>query len=121
MPLEKDNQSHRALSNSLDQNHCGKGWYTRTFTSSFGMRLRTSRHTRHSGDRRYDKAVRPVVHGTYHTARAISSGNGEEWARAKDQYSKVCSTCLPPLQRLYEIVSEADRDGPVADRVPDGI
>ena len=29
------------------------------------------------------------MHGTYHAGRAVTSGNGEEWARAKDQYSKV--------------------------------
>ena len=30
-----------------------------------------------------------VVHGTYNAERAATSGNGEEWARAGDQYSKV--------------------------------
>merc|ERR1711915_900938 len=37
----------------------------------------------------WNKVVRPVVHGTYHTARSLRSSNPEEWARAKDQFSKV--------------------------------
>ena len=37
----------------------------------------------------YDKYVRPVVHGVYHAARGIKSGNRAEWDRAKDQFSKV--------------------------------
>lgn len=65
MPLDKDNASHRGLSNDLDKKYCGQGWY--------------------------DKAVRPVIHGTYHTGRFVNSGNAEEWARAKDQYSKIGS------------------------------
>lgn len=60
MPLEKDNPSLRDMSNKLDAAHCGKAWY--------------------------DKAVRPIIHGTYHAARALGSSNAEEWARAKDQY-----------------------------------
>lgn len=80
MPLEKDNPSHRAISIKLDDSLSGKGWY--------------------------DKAVRPIVHGTYHACRALPkidiekhgedllptvtiNNNKEEWARAKDQYSKV--------------------------------
>lgn len=60
--LDKDNPSHRNLSNQLDAK-CGDS----------GV---------------YNKIVRPVVHGTYHAARFVNSGNPEELARAKDQISK---------------------------------
>ncbi|KAL5254365.1 hypothetical protein ACHWQZ_G013973 [Mnemiopsis leidyi] len=63
--LEKDNPSHRSLSDKLDKKHGGKPLY--------------------------EKFVRPVVHGVYHAARGIKSGNGAEWDRAKDQFSKVGS------------------------------
>lgn len=61
--LEKDNPSHRDWSTKLDN--------------------------KFSGGAVYDKAVRPIIHGTYHTGRYIGSGNSAEWARAKDQFSKV--------------------------------
>ncbi len=63
MPLEKDNPSHRSFSNKLD--------------SKFG------------GGPIYERVTRPLIHGTYHAARAIDSGNAAEWARAKDQYSAL--------------------------------
>lgn len=65
MPLDKDNASHRNFSNNLDAAHGGKAWY--------------------------DLAARPVIHGTYHAGRFCNSGNAEEWARAKDQFSAVGS------------------------------
>jgi hypothetical protein len=63
MSLDKDNKGHRDISNKMD--------------ATFG------------GGVIYEKVVRPVVHGTYHAARGLSSGNGAEFARAKDQFSKV--------------------------------
>lgn len=63
MPLDKDNKSHRDFSVKLDD--------------------------KYSGGATYDKFVRPVIHGTYHAGRFINSGNPEEWARSKDQFSKV--------------------------------
>ncbi|CAB9504301.1 expressed unknown protein [Seminavis robusta] len=63
MPLEKDNPSHRNLSDKLD----GK----------------------YGGGSIYEKVTRPIVHGVYHTARCVSSGNSAELARAKDQFSAV--------------------------------
>merc|ERR1712112_626796 len=63
MPLEKDNPGHRNVSNNLDN--------------------------KYKDSAVWNKVVRPVVHGTYHTGRAVTSGNTEEWARAKDQFSKV--------------------------------
>lgn len=65
MPLDKDNSGHRAMSNNLDTKFSGQGWY--------------------------DKAARPVIHGTYHAGRFVGSGNPEEWARAKDQFCCVGS------------------------------
>ena len=61
--LEKDNKAHRSFSNKLDRKFCGQGWY--------------------------DKAARPIIHGVYHTGRAIRANNDAEWARAKDQFSKI--------------------------------
>lgn len=63
MPIDKDNPKHRGVSNNLDSKYGGKAWY--------------------------DCAARPIIHGTYHAGRYINSGNEEEWARAKDQFSKV--------------------------------
>lgn len=63
MPLDKDNPSHRNLSEKLDD--------------------------KFSGNALYDKGVRPLVHGGYHAGRYLNSGNPEEWARTKDQLSKV--------------------------------
>ena len=63
MPLEKDNAAHRGISNNLD--------------------------AKYGGGTMYEKLVRPVMHGVYHTARGIGSGNTQEFARAKDQFSKV--------------------------------
>lgn len=63
MPLDKDNQSHRGMSNNLDAKYCGKPFY--------------------------DKVARPVIHGTYHAGRYVANGlNPEELARSKDQFSK---------------------------------
>lgn len=62
MPLDRDNMGHRNFSNNLDSAHTGKAWY--------------------------DLAARPIVHGAYHAGRFVNSGNPEEWARAKDQFSK---------------------------------
>lgn len=61
--LDPDNQSHRSLSNRLDE----------AFT----------------GNKAYDNYARPYVHGKYHEHRFKESGNVEEWARAMDQYSKI--------------------------------
>ena len=61
--LDKDNPQHRGWSNKLD--------------NKFG------------GGPIYEKAVRPVIHGGYHAGRYVSSRNPEEWARSKDQFSKV--------------------------------
>lgn len=61
--MDKDNSNHRDMSNNLDKKYCGQSWY--------------------------DKAARPIIHGTYHTGRYLNSGNAEELARAKDQFSCV--------------------------------
>lgn len=37
----------------------------------------------------YEKFARPAIHGAYHAGRYVKRGNPEEWARAKDQLSKV--------------------------------
>ena len=64
MPLDKDNQSHRQTSDNWDARFGGSSWYTH--------------------------AARPVIHGVYHAGRFVTGGgNPEEWARAKDQFSKV--------------------------------
>jgi len=65
MPLEKDNPKHRDTSNKMD--------------------------VKYKDSAVWNKVARPVVHGTYHAARFVNSGNSEEWARAKDQFSKVGS------------------------------
>ena len=65
MPLDEDNQSHQQTSNNWDNNCSLK-----------------------SLD---DKAAQPIVHGSYHAGRYVNSGNSEEWARAKNQFSKVGS------------------------------
>ena len=61
--LERDNPTHRGWSNSMDNKYGGEKWY--------------------------DNYARPIVHGVYHTGRAVNSLNGAEWARAKDQFSAV--------------------------------
>ena len=63
MLLEKDNTSHHGFSNKLDD--------------------------KLGGGPIYEKFTRPIVHGVYHAARSIDSGNDAEWARAKDQFSAV--------------------------------
>lgn len=63
MPLDKDNPSHRGFSDNLDNKYSGQSWY--------------------------DKAARPIIHGTYHAGRYLNSSNPEEWARAKDQFCSV--------------------------------
>lgn len=65
MPLDKDNRTHRNFSDKLDDKFCGGA--------------------------KFDKVVRPVLHSTYHAARFVNGGcgNPEEWARAKDQLSKL--------------------------------
>lgn len=41
------------------------------------------------GNRGYERFDRPLNHGTYHAGRYLGNGKTpEEWARAKDQYSK---------------------------------
>lgn len=62
LDLDPDNPDHRRISNELDAEYRGEEWY--------------------------DKVMRPIIHGTYHTGRFMNSGNKEEWSRAKDQYSK---------------------------------
>lgn len=61
--LDPDNPSHRGFSDKLDN--------------------------KFSDSTVYNNFARPVIHGTYHTGRFLNSGNTEEWARAKDQFSKV--------------------------------
>ena len=63
MPLDKDNPGHRATSDKWD--------------------------AKYGGGPIYDRVTRPIVHGTYHAGRYLRSGNAEEWARSKDQFSKV--------------------------------
>merc|ERR1712227_953935 len=74
MPLDNDNKSHRSFSNSLD--------------SAFAYDNPDSRWRWTGVPQVYSGVARPVIHGVYHTARNINSGNPEEWARAKDQFSK---------------------------------
>ena len=67
MPLDKDNKSHRAFSDKLDA-------IPRT-----PMEQEV-----------YKRFDRPIIHGLYHAGRyATGGGNPEEWAQAKDQFSKV--------------------------------
>ena len=67
MPLDKDNASHRSLSDKLDA-------VPRTPMEQAG----------------YETLTRPIIHGVYHAGRYLTGGgNPEEWARAKDQFSKV--------------------------------
>ena len=67
MPLDKDNASHRSFSNKLD------------------AMPRTPRQ-----QEAWEKFDRPIIHGVYHAGRYLTGGgNPEEWARAKDQFSKV--------------------------------
>ena len=97
MPLDKDNASHRQISDNLDARFGGSSWYTH--------------------------AARPIIHGAYHAGRyvdpiierafhvnsyvhggnpaelaraTVAHGrvNPEEWAQAKDQFSKVDNTKL---------------------------
>jgi len=61
--LERDNPSHRGWSNTLDNKF---------------------------EDSKFDQEyARPSIHGTYHAGRYLGSGNSAEWARAKDQFSKI--------------------------------
>ena len=67
MPLDKDNKSHRAFSDKLD------------------AIPRTPKE-----QEVYKRFDRPIIHGVYHAGRFVTGGgNPEEWARAKDQFSKV--------------------------------
>lgn len=63
MPLEKDNETHRSISNKLDE--CLAGYDI------------------------YDKFARPLVHGSYHTIRYLNTDNLDEWTRAKEQFSSI--------------------------------
>ena len=64
MPLDKDNPGHRNFSDKMDA----------------ANKNRTV----------YNKIERPIIHGVYHAGRyAFNGRNPEEWARAKDQFSKV--------------------------------
>lgn len=64
MPLDPDNKSHRAIDKVLDE--------------------------KFSGGPIYDCVTRPIIHSTYHAGRFVfNGGNPEEWARAKDQLSKL--------------------------------
>lgn len=68
--MQEDNPRHRALSDRLDDEL--------------------------TGNRFYDRAIRPIIHGSYHAARffgyqAQQSNDPEEWARSKDQFSKIGS------------------------------
>ena len=67
MPLDKDNASHRSLSDKLDAMPRGP-----------------------LNQAMYERFDRPIIHGVYHAGRFVTGGgNPEEWARAKDQFSKV--------------------------------
>ena len=64
MPLDKDNPGHRNFSDKLD--------------------------AANKDSEVYNKVTRPIIHGAYHFGRyAFNGGNPEEWARSKDQFSKV--------------------------------
>ena len=67
--LEEDNEGHRNFSDWLDE--------------KFG------------GGTVYEGGFRPLIHGAYHAGRAVWSGNGAEWDRAKDQFSKVLWNWAP--------------------------
>ena len=75
MPLDKDNQSHRNASNNLD--------------AAFAYDNPNSAWRWTGVPQVYSGVARPIIHGVYHASRGASSGNPEEWARAKDQFSKV--------------------------------
>ena len=67
MPLDKDNASHRSFSDKLDA----------MSRSPIDQAI-------------YEGVQRPIIHGVYHAGRFVTGGgNPEEWARAKDQFSKV--------------------------------
>lgn len=61
MSLEEDNHDHSEVYNNLDTNYSGQSWY--------------------------DKAVRPIIHGTYHAGRYVKSGNPEKLFRSMDQFA----------------------------------
>ena len=69
MPLDKENKSHRDKSNKLD--------------AFFSNRTSVEQEV-------WKRFARPPIHGVYHAGKyATGGGNPEEWARAKDQFSKV--------------------------------
>ena len=72
MPLDKDNAELGQISNNYDDKYAEQG-----------------------------KAVRPIIHGTCHAGRSINSGNSEEWARPKDQYS-TSGTSQPQAEYLQK-------------------
>ena len=90
MPLDKDNPDHRNFSDRLDA----------LPRSPMDAAI-------------YNRFQRPIIHGVYHAARFVSSGNPEEWARSKDQFSKVFSPSLliykPRTQCLGWYWPDADR------------
>ena len=68
MPLDKENKSHRDKSNKLD--------------AFFSNRTSVEQEV-------WKRFARPPIHGVYHAKNYVKGGNPEEWARAKDQFSKV--------------------------------
>lgn len=54
------------------------------------------------GDSFYGNYVEPILHATEHTARAIYSQNGKEWARAKDELNSVGNGGLSKMDNHYQ-------------------
>lgn len=82
---QADNPEHRKLSNCLDKKFGGK--------------------------RFYDKAVRPLIHGTYHAARyfgyeAKKSFDPEEKARAKELFNKFGKSVTDYSKTLWRKILE---------------
>ena len=75
MSLEKDNKSHRGMSDNLDK--------------AYGAMSKSKCPYQVYRGAVYEKVTRPVIHGAYHGARHIKTGNPAELARAKDQFSKI--------------------------------
>ena len=72
MSLEKDNKSHRGMSDNLDK--------------AYGAMSKSKCPYQVYRGAVYEKVTRPVIHGAYHGVRHINTGNPAELARAKDQF-----------------------------------
>lgn len=65
----------------------------------------------------YGKYVEPVLHAAEHTRRAVTHGNGVEWARAKDEL-KTVGTGLQSNQKQYQRAAEKAQQAKPAPKKP---